>query len=148
MVQLRQMSAASQLTMTAREQARPRGPLENEQERAGAGHRTQAVMHKAIIAAAIGALLFASYAAARHWLAPRFVRDTLVDQAGRLGFELRLEQVRTDPFALSVVLENVEVLAPGGRKLAAPTGQAPIWRGRRCGVMPGSWSRRRSRNRA
>ncbi len=76
-------------------------------------------MRKAISTAAIVALLFVLYTAAGHWLAPRFVRDTLVEGVGRLGLELRVGRVRTDPFALSVDLENVEVLAPGGRTLAA-----------------------------
>jgi len=92
-------------------------------------------MRKAIIAAAIVALLFISYAAAGYWLAPRFVRDTLVEQAARLGFELRLGLVRTDPFALSMVLENVAVLASDGRELAAAyragadLAWASLWRG-------------------
>lgn len=76
-------------------------------------------MRKGLIAASVLALLAVLYAAAGHWLAPRFVRDALVEQASRQGLDLRLAEVRTDPFALSVVLRGVELLGPAGRTLAA-----------------------------
>jgi hypothetical protein len=55
------------------------------------------------------ALLVVLYGAAGAWLAPRFVRDALVDAAAKQGFTLRVAKVRTRPFALDVTLEGVEL---------------------------------------
>lgn len=74
-------------------------------------------MRKTLIAASIVALLVVLYAAAGQWLAPRFVRDALVERAQRLGLALQIGEVRTDPFALRVTLADVG-LAAGGRELA------------------------------
>ena len=91
-------------------------------------------MRRGFLAAAIAALLVAAYAAAGHWLAPRLVRDALTQQARGLGLELKLGDVRTDPFAFSVALSGIEVLAPDGRTLAsaqsasADLAWASLWR--------------------
>jgi len=74
-------------------------------------------MRKALLAAAVVALLAALYAAAGYWLAPRFIHDALVERAGRLGLALELGAVRTNPFALAVTVNDVRVLAHG-RELA------------------------------
>jgi hypothetical protein len=76
-------------------------------------------MRKALLAAAIAGLVIVLYAAAGYWVAPRFVREALAEQANRLGLELRLGEVRTDPFAFSVALEGIELVDAGGRMLAA-----------------------------
>jgi uncharacterized protein involved in outer membrane biogenesis len=91
-------------------------------------------MRKGFLAAAIAGLLVAAYAAAGHWLAPRFVRDALVERASRLGLELRLGDVRTYPFAFRVALSDIQLLAPDGRALAsaqsasADLAWASLWR--------------------
>jgi len=91
-------------------------------------------MRRGFLAAAIAGLLVAAYAAAGYWLAPRFVRDALVQQARGVGLELNLGDVRTNPFALSVALSDVEVLGPDGRTLASAQGAsadlawASLWR--------------------
>ena len=91
-------------------------------------------MRKAVFAASIVALLVVLYAAAGHWLAPRFVRNALVEQAQRAGLELRIEEVRTDPFALKVTLEDIRVLTGDGAELArahsaaADIAWASLWR--------------------
>jgi len=91
-------------------------------------------MRKGFLAAAIAGLLVAAYAAAGHWLAPRLVRDALVERASRLGLELRLGDVRTDPFAFRVALSDIQLLAPDGRALAsaqsacADLAWASLWR--------------------
>ena len=78
------------------------------------------------------ALLLAPYAAAGWFLAPRWVRDALVEQAAARGYELRLGEVRTDPFALSVEIADVSVRA--GKPVAAATAisvdlaWASLWR--------------------
>jgi hypothetical protein len=70
------------------------------------------------------------YAAAGYWLLPGYVSERLVAEAARLGYQLRIAAVRTDPFRLRVdlegaqlaVAENVEVSAQRVRahlKLAA-----------------------------
>jgi uncharacterized protein involved in outer membrane biogenesis len=91
-------------------------------------------MRKGFLAAAIAGLLVAAYAAAGHWLAPRFVRDALMERASRLGLELRLGDVRTDPFAFRVALSDIQLFAPDGRALAsaqsasADLAWASLWR--------------------
>jgi hypothetical protein len=91
-------------------------------------------VRKSLLAAAVVGSLFVLYAAAGHWLAPRFVRDALISQASRLGLELRLGEVRANPFALSVALQDIEILTPDGRKLASARGAgvdlawASLWR--------------------
>lgn len=74
---------------------------------------------RGLLAAAIAGFLVAAYAAAGYWLAPRFVRDALIEQADRQGLVLGFEDVRTDPFRLSVALSGVELQAPDGTRLAA-----------------------------
>ena len=69
--------------------------------------------------AAGAALLFALYAAAGYWLAPRLVLRALEGRAGEIGATLRVEEVRTDPFALAVDLVGVELAGPQGERLAA-----------------------------
>lgn len=69
--------------------------------------------------AAAAAILLASYAAFGWWVAPRFVRDALVEQAAARGLELRLGDVRTHPFTLSIGLRDIEVVAQDGRLVAA-----------------------------
>ena len=91
-------------------------------------------MRKGFLAAALAGLLVAAYAAAGHWLAPRFVRDALVDRASHLGLELRLGGVRTDPFAFRVALSDIQLFDPDGRALAsaqsasADLAWASLWR--------------------
>ncbi len=88
----------------------------------------------ALRAAAAVAVLVALYAAAGWWLAPRFVRDALVEQAAARGLELRLAGVRTHPFALAVELEGIELAGKGGERLAtaasfgADLAWASLWR--------------------
>ncbi|HKX38072.1 MAG TPA: DUF748 domain-containing protein, partial [Burkholderiales bacterium] len=69
--------------------------------------------------AAGAALLFALYAAAGYWLAPRLVLRALEGRAGEIGATLRVEEIRTDPFALAVDLVGVELAGPQGDRLAA-----------------------------
>jgi outer membrane protein OmpA-like peptidoglycan-associated protein len=91
-------------------------------------------MRKGFLAAAIAGLLVAAYAAAGHWLAPRLVRDALVERASRLGLELRLGDVRTDPFAFRVALSDIQLFAADGHALAsaqsasADLAWASLWR--------------------
>src|SRR6185503_4908192 len=91
-------------------------------------------MRKGFLAAAIVGLLVAAYAAAGHWLAPRFVRDALVERASHLGLELQLGDVRTDPFAFRVALSDIQLFASDGRALAsaqsasADLAWASLWR--------------------
>jgi hypothetical protein len=91
-------------------------------------------MRKALLAAAVAGTLVVLYAAAGYWLAPRLVRDALLERAARAGLELRLAQVRTDPFALRVHLDGVELRDLKGGTLAAAAGAsadlawASLWR--------------------
>jgi hypothetical protein len=57
------------------------------------------------------------YAAAGYWLAPRLVRDALVERAREAGLDVRVERVRTDPFALSVELNDLRVSTLKGERL-------------------------------
>ncbi|HEX6321039.1 MAG TPA: DUF748 domain-containing protein [Burkholderiales bacterium] len=88
----------------------------------------------ALRAVAAAAVLVALYAAAGWWLAPRFVRDALVEQAAARGLELRLARVRTHPFALAVELQGIEVTGEGGKpfataaSLGADLAWASLWR--------------------
>jgi hypothetical protein len=88
----------------------------------------------ALRAVAAAAVLVALYAAAGWWLAPRFVRDALVEQAAARGLELRLAVVRTHPFALAVELQGIEVAGEGGQpfataaSLGADLAWASLWR--------------------
>lgn len=68
--------------------------------------------------AVAAALLLALYAAAGWFLAPRYVRGALEEQAAARGLELRMAEVRTHPFGLSVELAGIELL-DGERRLAA-----------------------------
>ena len=67
-----------------------------------------------LFAAAIVALV-AIYAAAGYWLAPRFVRNTLVDKARQAGFDLRIGKVSAHPFALALELYDVQVSTAKGK---------------------------------
>ena len=72
----------------------------------------------ALGSAIAAALLFALYAAAGYWLAPRLVLRALETRASEMGATLRVEEVRTDPFALAVDLVGVELVGPQGGRLA------------------------------
>src|SRR5918992_644834 len=76
-------------------------------------------MRKAIFATAVVAFVALLYAMAGYWLAPKFVGDGLGGEAPRRGIELRVERVRTDPFALSVAVDGPELFGAAGEKLAA-----------------------------
>src|SRR4051812_9783326 len=54
-------------------------------------------------------VLAALYAAAGYWLLPGYVRQHLVAEAARRGYELKLEAVRTDPFRLDAELLGAEL---------------------------------------
>lgn len=87
----------------------------------------------ALRTAAAAAILLALYAAAGWWLAPRLLRDALVEQAAARGLELRLGEVRVHPFRLSLALREVEMLAQDGRRVAAQSldadlSLASLWR--------------------
>jgi hypothetical protein len=79
-------------------------------------------MRRLILAGLAATFVIATYAGAGYWLAPRLVREALFDQAGRLGLELRLGDVRTDPFRLSVALSGIEIRGPGDSALATAQG--------------------------
>lgn len=84
------------------------------------GSRRRSVLRNRLsIAAGVLALLLAAYAAAGYWLAPRLLRDALVDLAARHGVVLRLDAVHTDPFTLRVRLDGIELLGADGRAFAA-----------------------------
>jgi hypothetical protein len=90
-------------------------------------------MRKARFVAAIAAVVALLYVIAGYWLAPRFVRDALTEQAARRGMEVRIERIRTDPFALAARLEGIEATGPDGGKLAsarsarADLGWSSLW---------------------
>jgi len=81
--------------------------------------RYPAVARKVLLGGVFLVILVTLYAAAGYWLAPRFVREALEDQAKRAGLELRMRAVRTDPFLLRVALSGVELNGSDGHKLAA-----------------------------
>ncbi len=83
-------------------------------------------MRKILAVGAGTALLVALYAAAGTWIAPRYVREALVDAAAKQGFNLELKTVRTHPFALSVALEGIELRGPLGRNAAARTASVDL----------------------
>jgi len=90
-------------------------------------------MRKVLAVAAGVALVVALYAAAGTWLAPRYVREALVDAASKQGFALELKTVRTHPFALKVALDGIELRGPQGRSAAARAASvdlswASLWR--------------------
>lgn len=76
-------------------------------------------MRKVLAITAVIALLVVLYAAAGTWLAPRFVRNALVDAAAEQGLMLEIAKVRTQPFTLRVALEGVELRGPQVGRLAA-----------------------------
>ena len=90
-------------------------------------------MRKAGAAVAVIALLVVLYAAAGTWLAPRFAREALVEQAHRQGLELRMEAVRTNPFALRIDLDGLDVRTQQGmqvataRRVTADLAWASLW---------------------
>jgi hypothetical protein len=59
------------------------------------------------------------YAAAGYWLLPGYVSERLVAEAERLGYELRLGAVRTDPFRLRVDLEDAKLALAGNVDVTA-----------------------------
>jgi outer membrane protein OmpA-like peptidoglycan-associated protein len=67
-----------------------------------------------LIGAAAVAALVGLYAAAGYWLAPRFIRDTLVERARAAGFDLRIGKARTYPFALSLELHDAQLATLDG----------------------------------
>ena len=83
--------------------------------------------------AGAAAVLAALYAAAGWWLAPRFAREALEEQAAARGLELRLAGVRTHPFGLSMAMEGLELLREGRRIASAEAltldlAWASLWR--------------------
>ena len=69
----------------------------------------------------------ALYAAAGYWLAPRLIVDALQERAAALGITLSLSEARTNPFSLTVAFSDVELVGPGGNRLAAaPLVQADL----------------------
>jgi hypothetical protein len=79
------------------------------------------------------ALLVLLYGAAGYWLAPGYVRAALAEQATSRGFALELDAVRTNPFALSVVLEGLALRGPDGvsaraERAFADIAWASLWR--------------------
>src|SRR6185436_7987337 len=84
-----------------------------------------------VLAVAAGiALLVVLYGAAGTWLAPRFVRNALVDLAASKGFSLEL---RTNPFALRVVIEGLALRGPenvsaDAKRASADFTWASLWR--------------------
>jgi Domain of Unknown Function (DUF748) len=76
-------------------------------------------VRKVLAVTAVIALLTVLYAAAGTWLAPRFVRNALVDAAAEQGLTLEIARVRTQPFTLRVGLEGVELRGQQVGTLAA-----------------------------
>ena len=92
-------------------------------------------MRKVLAVTAAVALLVVLYGAAGTWLAPRYVRNALVDAAAEQGFTLELAAVRAQPFALRVALEGIELRGPQGKfaaeQASADLSWASLWsRGR------------------
>jgi hypothetical protein len=66
------------------------------------------------------------YAAAGYWLLPGYLEKRLVAEAARLGYQLRLRAVRTDPFRLNVELEGAELALDKDLRLSADRVQASL----------------------
>jgi hypothetical protein len=63
-----------------------------------------------LLISAVVLALAGLYAAAGYWLLPGYLQQRLVAEAARVGLELRIGAVRTDPFRLSVELERAELV--------------------------------------
>src|SRR4051812_19046143 len=70
--------------------------------------------------------LVALYAAAGYLVLPGYVRQRLVAESERLGYPLRLEAVRIDPFRLKVELRGAEVAIGDEMRIAAPRVHADL----------------------
>ncbi|HEV7476193.1 MAG TPA: DUF748 domain-containing protein [Burkholderiales bacterium] len=71
-------------------------------------------------------VLVGLYAAAGYWLLPGYVRQRLVAEAERLGYPLRLEAVRVDPFRLNVELKGAELAISDEARVIAPRVRADL----------------------
>ncbi len=83
-------------------------------------------MRKVLAVTAVIALLVVLYGAAGTWLAPRFVRNALVDAAAEQGLTLEIAKVRSQPFTLRVTLEGVELRGPQVGRVAAEQASADL----------------------
>jgi hypothetical protein len=90
-------------------------------------------MRAKILAAATGIALFCSlYAAAGYFLAPRLIRDALIEGAAARDLRLDIGEIRTDPFRLTVGLERLALAGPAGplgtaEQLSADLTWASLW---------------------
>src|SRR5688572_28872469 len=66
------------------------------------------------------------YAAAGYWLLPRYVSERLIAEAARLGYELRIAAVRTDPFRLRVELRDAQLAVAENLTVSAPRVRAQL----------------------
>ena len=86
------------------------------------------------IAAALVALLVAVYAAFGYLVAPRLLRDALVERAAAAGFELRLGAIATHAFSLSADAYDVQLSTREHRRLlqarraSVDLSAASLWR--------------------
>jgi hypothetical protein len=71
-------------------------------------------------------VLAALYAAAGYWLLPGYLRQHLVAEAARRGYELKLEVVRTDPFRLRAELVGAELTVTDDVRVLARRVQADL----------------------
>lgn len=88
-------------------------------------------VRKLLAVTAAIALLVILYGAAGYWLAPGYVRQALADFAASQGLALEVGRVRTNPFALSVVLEGVALrgeLSARVERASADLAWASVWR--------------------
>ena len=79
-----------------------------------------------LLLSAVVLALVGLYAAAGYWLLPGYVRQRLVAEADRLGYPLRLEAVRVDPFRLDVELKGAELAISDEVRVTAPRVQADL----------------------
>lgn len=63
------------------------------------------------------ALLVALYAAAGYLLAPRLIRDALLERAARAGLQAQVEAIDTHPFALTLDAYDVQLATNAGERL-------------------------------
>jgi hypothetical protein len=66
------------------------------------------------------------YAAAGYWLLPGYVSERLIAEAARLGYELRIAAVRTDPFRLRVELRDAQLALTENLSVSAPRVRAEL----------------------
>jgi hypothetical protein len=91
-------------------------------------------MRTKVLAAAAGiALLFALYAGAGYWLAPRLLHDAVVERAAARNLRLEIAAIRTDPFHFTVEMEDVSLAAAGqplgsAKLLSVDLAWASLWR--------------------